>query len=61
MASVPVALLLVGGYFWLTGVAMPRPTMPMSSRTGYLTAEVSWRIVEAPVKENQVVAPAMFS
>jgi membrane fusion protein, multidrug efflux system len=57
MASVPVALLLVGGYFWLTGgrYASTDNAYVQQDRVT-VTAEVSGRIVEAAVKENQAVA-----
>jgi membrane fusion protein (multidrug efflux system) len=57
MAIVPVALLAVGGYLWLTGGRYA------STDNAYLqqdrvtiTADVSGRIVEATVRENDTVA-----
>ena len=57
MASVPVALLLVGGYFWLTGgrYASTDNAYVQQDRVT-VTVEVTGRIIEAPVKENQAVA-----
>jgi membrane fusion protein (multidrug efflux system) len=57
MASVPVILLLVGGYFWLSGgrYASTDNAYVQQDRVT-VTAQVSGRIVDAPVHENDAVA-----
>ncbi len=58
MASLPVVIAIIGGYFWLTGGRY------MSTNDAYVHLDkvtvsplVSGPIVEAPVHENDVVAP----
>lgn len=57
MASVPLAIVLIGGYFWLTGGRY------ISTDDAYIqqeritvTPQVSGRILSAPVRENAAVA-----
>lgn len=57
MASVPLVLLLVGGYFWLTGgryASTDNAYVQQDKVT--ISAQVSGRIVETPVHENDTVA-----
>jgi membrane fusion protein (multidrug efflux system) len=56
MAAVPVVLVLVGGYFWLTGgkTASTDNAYIQQDRVT-VTAQVSGKIVEAPVHENDAV------
>ena len=57
MAAVPVALLLIGGYFWLTGgryVSTDNSYVQQDRAT--ITADVPGRIVKVAVGENQPVA-----
>ena len=57
MAAVPLVLILVGGYFWLSGgryVSTDNAYVQQDRVTVY--ADVSGRIVEVDVKENQSVA-----
>ncbi|HVY21318.1 MAG TPA: HlyD family secretion protein [Bauldia sp.] len=56
MASVPVVLILIGGYFWLTGgkTASTDNAYVQQDRVT-VTAQVSGKIVAAPVHENDVV------
>jgi len=57
MASVPVLLVLIGGWFWLTGgrYASTDNAYVQQDRVT-VTAQVSGRIVAAPVHENDAVA-----
>jgi membrane fusion protein (multidrug efflux system) len=57
MAAVPVLLVLIGGYFWLTGgrYASTDNAYVQQDRIT-VTAQVSGRIVEAPVRANDPVA-----
>jgi membrane fusion protein (multidrug efflux system) len=57
MASVPVLLVLIGGYFWLTGgrYASTDNAYVQQARVT-MTAQVSGRIVLAGVEENDTVA-----
>jgi membrane fusion protein (multidrug efflux system) len=57
MASVPLAIILIGGYFWLSGgryVSTDDAYVQQDRIT--VTPQVSGKIVEAPVRENQSVA-----
>ena len=57
MASVPVLLLLIGGYFWLTGgryASTDNSYVQQDKVT--ITADISGRIVKVAVGENQPVA-----
>ncbi len=57
LASLPLALLLVGGYFWLTGgryISTDNAYVQQDKVT--ITADVAGRIVEAAVHENEPVA-----
>jgi membrane fusion protein (multidrug efflux system) len=56
MAAVPVVLVLIGGYFWLTGgkTASTDNAYIQQDRVT-VTAQVSGKIVDAPVHENDAV------
>jgi membrane fusion protein (multidrug efflux system) len=57
MGSVPLLLLIVGGWLWLSGgryVSTDNAYVQQNRVT--VTAQVSGRIVEAPVRENEAVA-----
>ena len=56
MAAVPLLLLIVGGWLWLSGgryVSTDNAYVQQNRVT--VTAQVSGRIIEAPVRENEAV------
>jgi membrane fusion protein (multidrug efflux system) len=56
MAAVPVILVLVGGYFWLTGgKSASTDNAYIQQDRVTVTAQVSGKIVAAPVHENDAV------
>jgi membrane fusion protein (multidrug efflux system) len=57
MASVPVVLLAIGGYLWLSGGRYAETDNAYVQQSKIVvTPQVSGRIVEAPVRENDTVA-----
>jgi membrane fusion protein (multidrug efflux system) len=56
MASVPVVLVLIGGWFWLTGgKSASTDNAYIQQDRVTIAAQVSGKIVEAPVHENDTV------
>lgn len=57
MASVPVVLLAIGGYLWLSGGRYAETDNAYVQQSKIVvTPQVSGRIIEAPVRENDTVA-----
>jgi membrane fusion protein (multidrug efflux system) len=57
MASVPVVLVLIGGWWWLgSGRYASTDNAYVQQDRVTMTAQVSGRIVEAPIRENDTVA-----
>jgi membrane fusion protein (multidrug efflux system) len=56
MASVPVLLVLIGGWFWLTGgKSASTDNAYVQQDRVTITTQVSGKIVDAPVRENDTV------